>query len=128
MPPDGSRHVHAEEEVTSAYRTMVTCITDIPSFPGEYPWQEGRKCMFLELTPLVQWSPQLINLETIRQIEPLKSNQVNFTRIHFADFSTTLDVSENYEEVKIMPTQARLMLEAVERSDSAHGSPRQEVA
>ena len=50
--------------------------------------------MFIELTPLVQWSPQLINLATVRQIEPVKSNQVNFTRIHFADFSKTLDVYE----------------------------------
>jgi hypothetical protein len=48
--------------------------------------------MFIELTPLVQRSPQRINVDTIRQIEPVKSSQVNFPRINFAEFSTTLDV------------------------------------
>lgn len=75
--------------------------------------------MFIELTPLVQWSPQLINLATVRQIERVKSNQVNFTRIHFADFSTTLDVYEKYEEVKLILSHARLVLQTVEQSDAA---------
>ncbi len=81
--------------------------------------------MFIELTPLVQWSPQLVNVETIRQIEPVKSNQVNFTRIHFAHFSTTLDVYEKYEEVKMILSQARLVLPAVEQSDSARVAQRE---
>ena len=84
--------------------------------------------MFIELTPLVQWSPQLINVETIRQIERVKSNQVNFTRVHFADFATTMDVLEKYEEVKMMLSQARLVLQAVEQSDSAHAAYSREAA
>jgi hypothetical protein len=84
--------------------------------------------MFIELTPLVQWSPQLINVATIRRIEPVKSSQVNFTRIHFADFSTTLDVYEKYEEVKMILSQARRVLQAVEQSDFAHGAHSQEAA
>ena len=84
--------------------------------------------MFIELTPLIQWSPQLINTETIRHIEPVKSSQVNFTRIHFADFSTTLDVYEKYEEVKMILSQARLVLEAAEQSDSAHAANSREAA
>ena len=75
--------------------------------------------MFIELTPLVQWSPQLINVESIRQIEPVKSSQVNFTRIHFADYSATLDIYEKYEEVKMILSQAHLVLEARDQSDSA---------
>ncbi len=81
--------------------------------------------MFIELTPLVQWSPQLINVETIRQIEPVKSSQVNFTRIHFAEFSTTLDVYEKYEDVKLILSQACLVLRAVEQSDSTHAAHRE---
>jgi hypothetical protein len=84
--------------------------------------------MFIELTPLVQWSPQLINVGTIRQIEPVKSSQVNFTRIHFADFSATLDVYEKYEEVKMILSRARLVLPAVEQSDSAHAAHSREAA
>jgi hypothetical protein len=53
----------------------------------------------------------LINTERIRQIEPVKSSQVNFTRIHFADFATTLDVYEKYEEVKMILSQARPVLQ-----------------
>lgn len=71
--------------------------------------------MFIELTPVVQWGPQLINVERIRHIEPVKSSQVNFTRIHFADFSTTLDVRENYDEVKMTLSSAGLVLEAQSR-------------
>jgi len=84
--------------------------------------------MFIELTPLIQWSPQLINLDRIRQIEPVKSNQVNFTRIHFADFATTLDVYEKHEEVKLTLSQARLVLQAVEQSDAAHSTHSREAA
>lgn len=84
--------------------------------------------MFIELTPLIQWGPQLINLDAIRQIEPVKSSQVNFTRIHFADFSTTLDVHEKYDEIKVILSQARLVLQAAERSDSAHASDSREAA
>ncbi len=84
--------------------------------------------MFIELTPLVQWSPQLINVETIRQIEPVRSSQVNFTRIHFAEFSTTLDVYEKYEEVKMILSQARLVLQVVEHSDSARAGHSREAA
>lgn len=84
--------------------------------------------MFIELTPLVQWSPQLINVETIRQIEPVKSNQVNFTRIHFAHFATTLDVYEKYEQVKMILSRARLVLQAVEESDSARTGHSREAA
>lgn len=84
--------------------------------------------MFIELTPLVQWAPQLINVETIRHIEAVKSSQVNFTRIHFADFATTLDVLEKYEEVKMMLSQARLVLQVVEQSDSAHAAYNRQAA
>jgi hypothetical protein len=85
--------------------------------------------MFIELTPLVQWSPQLINLETIRQIEPVKSNQVNFTKIHFVDSSTTLDVQEKYEDLKAILSQAHLvLLQAVEQSNSAHAAEKREAA
>ncbi len=58
---------------------------------------------------------RLTNLDSIRQIEAVKINQVNFTRIHFADFSATLDVYEKYEEVKMILSQARLALPAVEQ-------------
>jgi hypothetical protein len=98
---------------------MVTCITDIASFVGE-SLERREKPMFIELTPLIQWSPQLINTDTVRQIEQVKSSQVNFTRIHFADFSTTLDVYEKYEEVKRILNQARLVLQPVEQPDAAH--------
>ena len=84
--------------------------------------------MFIELTPLVQWSPQLINVETIRHIEAVKSSQVNFTRIHFADFATTMDVLEKYEAVKMMLSQARLVLPAAGQSDSAHAAHSREAA
>ncbi len=77
--------------------------------------------MFIELTPSVERGPQLINVETIRNIEPVKGNQVNFTRIHFAGFSTALDVREKYEEVKMILGQASLVLHAVEQSDPARG-------
>jgi hypothetical protein len=106
---------------------MVTCVTDIPRFLGE-SFGTMEEPMFIELTPLLQWSPQLINTDTIRQIEPVKSSQVNFTRIHFADFSTTLDVYEKYEEVKIVLSEARLVLQAAEQSDSAHTSTNREAA
>ena len=89
--------------------------------------EQREEPMFIELTPLVQWSPQLINLATVRQIEPVKSNQVNFTRIHFADFSKTLDVYEKYEEVKTILSQAHLVLQATQ-SDSAHVAHSQEAA
>ena len=75
--------------------------------------------MFIELTPLVQRSPQRINVDTIRQIEPVKSSQVNFPRINFAEFSTTLDVYEKYEEVKTLISHAHLVPQAAEQSDSA---------
>jgi hypothetical protein len=106
---------------------MVTCITDIPSFPVE-SLEQREQPMFIELTPLIQWSPQLINTDTIRQIEQVKSSQVNFTRIHFADFSTTLDVYEKYEEVKMILSQARFILQPVEQSDSAHAANSREAA
>jgi len=84
--------------------------------------------MFIELTPLLQWSPQLINVETIRHIEAVKSSQVNFTRIHFADFATIMDVLEKYEDVKMMLSQACLVLQAVEQPDSAHAAYNQQAA
>jgi len=84
--------------------------------------------MFIELTPLIQWSPQLINVQTIRRIEQVKSSQVNFTRIHFADFSTTLDVYEKYEDVKMILSQARLVLQVAEQSGSAHTADSREAA
>lgn len=84
--------------------------------------------MFIELTPSLQWSPQLINVETIRQIEAVKSSQVNFTRIHFADFATTMDVLEKYEEVKTMLSHARLVLQGIEQSGPAHADYNQQAA
>jgi hypothetical protein len=106
---------------------MVTCVTDIPRFLGE-SFGTTEEPMFIELTPLIQWSPQLINVETIRHIEGVKSSQVNFTRIHFADFATTLDVYEKYEEVKMILSQARLVLQAAEQSDSTHAANCREAA
>jgi len=84
--------------------------------------------MFIELTPLVQWSSQLINVEMIRHIEPVKSSQVNFTRIHFADFATTLDVYEKYEEVKMILCQARLLMQTVGQTDFDHAAHSREAA
>ena len=84
--------------------------------------------MFVELTPCVERGPQLINIEMISHLEPVKSSQVNFTRLYFADFSTTLDVHEKYEEVKLILRKARLVLEAAESSDSAHAAHTLEAA
>lgn len=44
-----------------------------PELSRRISLEQREELMFIELTPLVQWSPQLINLETIRQIEPVKA-------------------------------------------------------
>ncbi len=84
--------------------------------------------MFIELTPSVERGPQLINVATIRNIEPVKGSQVNFRRIHFVGFSTALDVREKYEEVKMILGQASLVLHGVEQSDPAHAARSRESA